>query len=107
MVVERVDDKFRDSGLRPFSWRSLAALSRITASVSKVTGGVSPDRLIWVHGFYSPILASQELMLCYVIFPANLSKAELDSPDCLNRLKVQVTLCVCVFAARGEKPSLN
>uniref|UniRef100_A0A3Q3XCH1 tRNA-intron lyase n=1 Tax=Mola mola TaxID=94237 RepID=A0A3Q3XCH1_MOLML len=35
VVVERVDDKFRDSGLRPFSWRSLAALSRITASVSK------------------------------------------------------------------------
>nr|XP_046241154.1 tRNA-splicing endonuclease subunit Sen2 isoform X2 [Scatophagus argus] len=65
VVVERVDDAFRGSGLRPFSWRSLAALSRITANVSK------------------------ELMLCYIIYPADLSDAELDSPVCLSRLKVQ------------------
>ncbi|KAM9361396.1 tRNA-splicing endonuclease subunit Sen2 [Symphorus nematophorus] len=65
VVIERVDDAFRGSGLRPFSWRSLAALSRITANVSK------------------------ELMLCYIVHPADLSEAELDSPDCLSRLKVQ------------------
>ncbi|KAM8913376.1 tRNA-splicing endonuclease subunit Sen2 [Spinachia spinachia] len=65
VVIERTDDAFRGSALRPFSWRSLAALSRITSNVSK------------------------ELMLCYIIYPANLSEAELDSPVCLGRLKVQ------------------
>ncbi|XP_068598752.1 tRNA-splicing endonuclease subunit Sen2 [Brachionichthys hirsutus] len=65
VVVERVNDAFRGCGLRQFSWRSLAALSRITANVSK------------------------ELMLCYVIYPADLSEAELASPVCLSRLKVQ------------------
>ncbi|XP_075994478.1 tRNA-splicing endonuclease subunit Sen2 [Genypterus blacodes] len=65
VVVLKVCDAFKDSALRPFSWRSLAALSRITANVSK------------------------ELMLCYVIYPADLSDAELDSPVCLQRLKVQ------------------
>ncbi|XP_044074647.1 tRNA-splicing endonuclease subunit Sen2 [Siniperca chuatsi] len=65
VVIERVDDAFRGSALRPFSWRSLAALSRITSNVSK------------------------ELMLCYIIYPADLSEAELDSPVCLSRLKVQ------------------
>ncbi|XP_051249764.1 tRNA-splicing endonuclease subunit Sen2 isoform X2 [Dicentrarchus labrax] len=65
VVIERADDAFRGSGLRPFSWRSLAALSRITSNVSK------------------------ELMLCYIIYPADLSEAELDSPVCLSRLKVQ------------------
>ncbi|KAM3621526.1 uncharacterized protein V6R79_012410 [Siganus canaliculatus] len=65
VVVERVDDTFKSAGLRPFSWRSLAALSRITCNVSK------------------------ELMLCYIIYPADLSEAELDSPVCLSRLKVQ------------------
>ncbi|XP_039653269.1 tRNA-splicing endonuclease subunit Sen2 [Perca fluviatilis] len=65
VVVERADDAFRGSPLRPFSWRSLAALSRITSNVSK------------------------ELMLCYIIFPADQSEAELDSPACLSRLKVQ------------------
>ncbi|XP_037303717.2 tRNA-splicing endonuclease subunit Sen2 [Pungitius pungitius] len=65
VVIERTDDTFRGSALRPFSWRSLAALSRITSNVSK------------------------ELMLCYIIYPANLSEAELDSPVCLGRLKVQ------------------
>ncbi|KAF3855553.1 hypothetical protein F7725_016290 [Dissostichus mawsoni] len=65
VVIERVDGAFRGSTLRPFSWRSLAALSRITANVSK------------------------ELMLCYIIYPAGLSEAELDSPVCLSRLSVQ------------------
>ncbi|KAG7493221.1 tRNA-splicing endonuclease subunit Sen2 [Solea senegalensis] len=65
VVVERVDDAFRDTALRPFSWRSLAALNRITANVSK------------------------ELMLCYIIYPSDLSEVELESPDCLSRLKVQ------------------
>ncbi|XP_033973354.1 tRNA-splicing endonuclease subunit Sen2 isoform X2 [Trematomus bernacchii] len=65
VVIERVDGAFRGSALRPFSWRSLAALSRITANVSK------------------------ELMLCYIIYPAGLSEAELDSPVCLSRLSVQ------------------
>ncbi|KAM9408511.1 tRNA-splicing endonuclease subunit Sen2 [Pholidichthys leucotaenia] len=65
VVIERVNGAFEGSALRPFSWRSLAALSRITANVSK------------------------ELMLCYVIYPSNLSEAKLDSPECLSRLKVQ------------------
>ncbi|XP_039971533.1 tRNA-splicing endonuclease subunit Sen2 isoform X2 [Xiphias gladius] len=65
LVIQRVDDAFRGSALRSFSWRSLAALSRITANVAK------------------------ELMLCYIIYPADLSEAELDSPECLSRLKVQ------------------
>ncbi|XP_071772810.1 tRNA-splicing endonuclease subunit Sen2 [Centroberyx gerrardi] len=65
VVVERVGDAFRGSPLRPFTWRSLAALSRITANVSK------------------------ELMLCYIIYPADLSESELDSPVCLQRLSIQ------------------
>lgn len=39
-------------------------------------------------------------MLCYIIYPAGLSDTELGSPDCLSKLKVQVTervyLCVAV-----------
>uniref|UniRef100_A0A3P9H1K6 tRNA-splicing endonuclease subunit Sen2 n=1 Tax=Oryzias latipes TaxID=8090 RepID=A0A3P9H1K6_ORYLA len=65
VVVEQTDDEFRGSTLRPFSWRSFAALSRITASVSK------------------------ELMLCYIVYPGELLKEELDSPVCLSKLKVQ------------------
>ncbi|XP_061730479.1 tRNA-splicing endonuclease subunit Sen2 isoform X1 [Nerophis ophidion] len=65
VVVEKVDDSFTGSALRPFSWRSLAALGRITANVSK------------------------ELMLCYIVYPVDLSEAELDSPACLSKLKVQ------------------
>lgn len=37
VVVQRVSQADSGSGLRLFSWRSLAALSRITANVSKVT----------------------------------------------------------------------
>ncbi|XP_077582512.1 tRNA-splicing endonuclease subunit Sen2 [Stigmatopora nigra] len=68
VVVEKVDERFEGSALRPFSWRSLAALSRITAAVSK------------------------ELLLCYVVRPADLTDAQLDSPECLSRLKVQEVL---------------
>ncbi|XP_061544433.1 tRNA-splicing endonuclease subunit Sen2 [Phycodurus eques] len=68
VVVEKADERFAGSTMRPFSWRSLATLSRITANVSK------------------------ELLLCYVIRPADLSEAELDSPACLSKLKVQVVL---------------
>ncbi|KAF6732310.1 tRNA-splicing endonuclease subunit Sen2 [Oryzias melastigma] len=69
VVVEQTDDEFRGSTLRPFSWRSFAALSRITASVSK------------------------ELMLCYIVYPGELNEAELDSPVCLSKLKIQVRSC--------------
>ncbi|XP_028303583.1 tRNA-splicing endonuclease subunit Sen2 [Gouania willdenowi] len=65
VVVQRADGAFRDCSERHFSWRSLAALSRIASSVSK------------------------ELMLCYIIYPNNQSESELESPDCLRRLSVQ------------------
>nr|XP_023992529.1 tRNA-splicing endonuclease subunit Sen2 [Salvelinus alpinus] len=65
VVVEKVDQPCRGGALRPFSWRSLAALSRITANVSK------------------------DLMLCYVIYPSHLTEEQLSSPDCLCRVTVQ------------------
>nr|XP_055039731.1 tRNA-splicing endonuclease subunit Sen2 [Misgurnus anguillicaudatus] len=65
VVVERVDESFTGSVLRPFTWRSLAALSRITGNVSK------------------------ELMLCYIITPSNMTEDALCSPECLKRLTVQ------------------
>ncbi|KAJ8258649.1 hypothetical protein COCON_G00176610 [Conger conger] len=65
VVVEKVDDSFRGAAIRPFSWRSLAALSRITGNVSK------------------------ELMLCYVIRPSDMTEEELSSPECIKRIKVQ------------------
>ncbi|XP_018600054.1 tRNA-splicing endonuclease subunit Sen2 isoform X4 [Scleropages formosus] len=65
VVVEKVDGSFRGATLRPFTWRSLAALNRITGNVSK------------------------ELMLCYVISPPDLSAEERRSPECMKRLKVQ------------------
>ncbi|XP_029683146.1 tRNA-splicing endonuclease subunit Sen2-like isoform X2 [Takifugu rubripes] len=37
VVVERVHNSYSGPGMRLFSWRSLAALSRITANVSKTT----------------------------------------------------------------------
>ncbi|KAJ0002678.1 hypothetical protein NQD34_007827 [Periophthalmus magnuspinnatus] len=63
----RVDEEQRmgDPPLRLFSWRSLSALSRVTANVSK------------------------ELLLCYIIFPIDQSEAEMGSPGCLQRLSVQ------------------
>ncbi|XP_008319476.1 tRNA-splicing endonuclease subunit Sen2 isoform X2 [Cynoglossus semilaevis] len=65
VVVQPVNSEYKGTGTRPFTWRSLAALNRITTNVSK------------------------ELLFCYVVFPANLSDAELESPQCLSRLKVQ------------------
>ncbi|KAJ8361081.1 hypothetical protein SKAU_G00176060 [Synaphobranchus kaupii] len=65
VVVEKVDDSFRGAALRPFSWRSLAALNRITGNVSK------------------------ELMLCYIIRPSDMTEEELSSPECIKRIKVQ------------------
>lgn len=65
VVVEKVDQPCGGGALRPFSWRSLAALSRITGNVSK------------------------DLMLCYVIYPPHLTEEQLSSPDCLCRVKVQ------------------
>lgn len=99
VVVERVGDAFRGSALRPFSWRSLAALSRITANVSKVASSpVSSDQTLFCFLFHTEdfLFVSQELMLCYIIFPADQSEAELDSPECVSRLKVQVTGRDCV-----------
>ncbi|XP_061689823.1 tRNA-splicing endonuclease subunit Sen2 isoform X4 [Syngnathoides biaculeatus] len=82
VVVEKVDEDFAGSTLRPFSWRSLATLSRITDNVSK------------------------ELLLCYVVLPADLSETELDSPACLSKLKVQVTPSgVAVTTSREKIPS--
>uniref|UniRef100_A0A8C1KXN9 tRNA-splicing endonuclease subunit Sen2 n=1 Tax=Cyprinus carpio TaxID=7962 RepID=A0A8C1KXN9_CYPCA len=60
VVVERCDES-----LRPFSWKSLAALSRTTGNVSK------------------------ELMLCFVITPSDVTEDMLSSPECLKRLAVQ------------------
>lgn len=37
VIIELVDDHFEGSLRRPFSWRSLAALSRVSVNVSKVT----------------------------------------------------------------------
>lgn len=91
VVIERVNDVFMGSALRPFSWRSLAALSRITASVSKVRLLLTIN-LVTILRLFEPdlLLVSQELMLCYIIYPADLPEPELDSPECLRRLKVQV-----------------
>ncbi|XP_036386928.1 tRNA-splicing endonuclease subunit Sen2 [Megalops cyprinoides] len=65
VVVEKVDDSFKGAELRPFSWRSLAALSRITGNVSK------------------------ELMICYVIRPSDMTDEEWSSPECIKRIKAQ------------------
>ncbi|XP_026076531.1 tRNA-splicing endonuclease subunit Sen2 isoform X1 [Carassius auratus] len=63
VVVDRCDES-----LRPFSWKSLASLSRITGNVSK------------------------ELMLCLVITPSDVTEDMLSSPECLKRLSVQEVL---------------
>ncbi|MFT7801386.1 tRNA-splicing endonuclease subunit Sen2 isoform X4 [Arapaima gigas] len=65
VVVEKVNDSFQGATLHPFTWRSLAALNRITGNVSK------------------------ELMLCYVISPSDMSPEERRSPECLKRVRVQ------------------
>ncbi|KAM6979838.1 LOW QUALITY PROTEIN: tRNA-splicing endonuclease subunit Sen2 [Aplochiton taeniatus] len=83
VVIERVDESFGNrllggAALRPFTWRSLAALSRITGNVSK------------------------ELLLCYIIYPADLSEAELATPCCLARFKVQSVLYLEALLMRGR-----
>ncbi|CAG5124479.1 unnamed protein product [Candidula unifasciata] len=50
---------------RKLNWVSLAGLNRITEHVAK------------------------ELMLCYVIWPANMTSEESLSPDCISRFKVK------------------
>ncbi|XP_026788722.3 tRNA-splicing endonuclease subunit Sen2 isoform X2 [Pangasianodon hypophthalmus] len=65
VVVERVDESSQGAALRPFTWRSLAALSRTTANVSK------------------------ELMFSYVIVPSDMTEEDFSSPECLKSLKVQ------------------
>ncbi|MCJ8744472.1 hypothetical protein PDJAM_G00119130 [Pangasius djambal] len=65
VVVERVDESLQGAALRPFTWRSLAALSRTTANVSK------------------------ELMFSYVVVPSDMTEEDFSSPECLKSLKVQ------------------
>uniref|UniRef100_A0A5F9CGJ4 tRNA-splicing endonuclease subunit Sen2 n=1 Tax=Oryctolagus cuniculus TaxID=9986 RepID=A0A5F9CGJ4_RABIT len=65
VIVELVDDRFQGTARRPFSWRALAALSRVSANVSK------------------------ELMLCYLIKPSTMTDEEMDSPECMKRIQVQ------------------
>nr|XP_012311909.1 tRNA-splicing endonuclease subunit Sen2-like isoform X1 [Aotus nancymaae] len=65
VIIELVDDHFEGSLRRPFSWKSLAALSRVSVNVSK------------------------ELMLCYLIKPSTMMDKEMESPECMKRIKVQ------------------
>lgn len=65
VIVELVDDHFEGSLRRPFSWKSLATLSRVSVNVSK------------------------ELMLCYLIKPSTMTDKEMESPECMKRIKVQ------------------
>ncbi|XP_015350522.1 tRNA-splicing endonuclease subunit Sen2 isoform X1 [Marmota marmota marmota] len=65
VIVELVDDRLEGSLRRPFSWKSLATLSRISVNVSK------------------------ELMLCYLIKPSTMTDEEMESPECMKRIKVQ------------------
>lgn len=65
VIVELVDDHFEGSLRRPFSWKSLAALSRVSVNVSK------------------------ELMLCYLIKPSTMTDKEMESPECMKRIQVQ------------------
>lgn len=65
VIVELVDDHFEGYLRRPFSWKSLATLSRISVNVSK------------------------ELMLCYLIKPSTMTDVEMESPECMRRIKVQ------------------
>ncbi|XP_076972623.1 tRNA-splicing endonuclease subunit Sen2 isoform X2 [Tamandua tetradactyla] len=65
VIIELVDDHFEGSLRRPFSWKSLAALSRVSVNVSK------------------------ELMLCYLIKPSTITDKEMESPECMKSIKVQ------------------
>lgn len=65
VIIELVSDNFEGSLRRPFSWTSLAALSRVSGNVSK------------------------ELMLCYLIKPSTMTNEEMESPECMKKIKVQ------------------
>ncbi|XP_055985513.1 tRNA-splicing endonuclease subunit Sen2 [Sorex fumeus] len=66
VIVELVDDeRFQGPLRRPLSWKSLAALSRVSVNVSK------------------------ELMLCYLIKPASMTDTDMESPECMKRIRVQ------------------
>lgn len=65
VIVELVDDNFEGSLRRPFSWKSLAALSRVSGNVSK------------------------ELMLCYLIKPSSMTSEDMETPECMKRIQVQ------------------
>lgn len=65
VIIELVDDNFEGSLRRPFSWKSLAALSRVSGNVSK------------------------ELMLCYLIKPSTMTNEDMETPECMKRIQVQ------------------
>ncbi|KAM5313525.1 tRNA-splicing endonuclease subunit Sen2 isoform 2-T7 [Glossophaga mutica] len=65
VIIELVDDHFEGHLRRPFSWKSLATLSRVSVNVSK------------------------ELMLCYLIKPSAMTDKEMESPECMKKIKVQ------------------
>ncbi|KAL1790675.1 tRNA-splicing endonuclease subunit Sen2 isoform X1 [Sigmodon hispidus] len=65
VIVELVDENFEGPLRRPFSWKSLAALSRVSGNVSK------------------------ELMLCYLIKPCTMTIKDMESPECMKRIQVQ------------------
>ncbi|XP_058534830.1 tRNA-splicing endonuclease subunit Sen2 isoform X2 [Ochotona princeps] len=65
VIVELIDDRFQGSLRRPFTWRALAALSRVSTNVSK------------------------ELLLCYLIKPSTMTDDEMASPECMKRIQVQ------------------
>ncbi|CAO2606221.1 tRNA-splicing endonuclease subunit Sen2 [Lemmus lemmus] len=65
VIVELVDHNFEGSLRRPFSWKSLAALSRVSGNVSK------------------------ELMLCYLIKPSSMTSEDMETPECMKRIQVQ------------------
>ncbi|XP_066207143.1 tRNA-splicing endonuclease subunit Sen2 [Saccopteryx leptura] len=65
VIIELVNDHFEGPLRRPFSWKSLATLSRVSVNVSK------------------------ELMLCYLIKPSTMTDKEMESPECMKKIKVQ------------------
>uniref|UniRef100_A0A2R9B1H4 tRNA-splicing endonuclease subunit Sen2 n=1 Tax=Pan paniscus TaxID=9597 RepID=A0A2R9B1H4_PANPA len=65
VVIELVDEQFEGCLCRPFSWMSLAALSRVSVNVSK------------------------ELMLCCFIKPSTMTDKEMESPECTKKIRVQ------------------
>ncbi|KYO49024.1 tRNA-splicing endonuclease subunit Sen2 [Alligator mississippiensis] len=65
VMAELVNDDFKGSLRRPFSWKSLSGLNRTTTNVSK------------------------ELILCYLIRPSDMTEKEMSSPECMKRIKVQ------------------